>query len=308
MTSPAFPSLHRRQWLALATTSAAGLLSAGAAVAQTSTAAAPLTLQVYNPQDKAIFPVSSVLVTGRRDAVLIDAQFQRNDAQALVQLIRASGKRLTTIYISHSDPDYYFGLDVLQDAFPAARIVATANTVAAIHASMQGKQAYWSPILKANAPRRLVLPQVLQGSVIALEGQSIEIVGLQGPDPLRTFAWIPSLRTVAGGVVVSSGIHVWIADTQTPASRQAWLQTLDRIEALQPARVVPGHFIGPAPAGTAAVAYTRGYIQAFEAEAARTKGSAALAQAMKRRYPQAAEDSSLELSAKAIQGEMKWPQ
>jgi glyoxylase-like metal-dependent hydrolase (beta-lactamase superfamily II) len=113
---------------------------------------------VYNPGAKSMFPVSSEIVTGQTDAVLIDAQFQRNDAEALVQKIKATGKKLTTVYISHSDPDYYFGLDVIQAAFPDAKIVATPQTVAAIQASKDGKLAHWGPILKDNAPKALVVP------------------------------------------------------------------------------------------------------------------------------------------------------
>ena len=49
----------------------------------TAQAAQPLKLEVYNPGAKSMFPVSSEIVTGQADAVLIDAQFQRNDADAL---------------------------------------------------------------------------------------------------------------------------------------------------------------------------------------------------------------------------------
>src|ERR1051325_1771389 len=82
-----------------------------AGAAQAKDAAQPLKLDVYNPGDKGIFPVASVLVQGERDAVLVDAQFAKGDAQKLVEKIKASGRHLTTIYISRGDPDYYFGLD-----------------------------------------------------------------------------------------------------------------------------------------------------------------------------------------------------
>jgi len=59
--------------LTLATT-----LLSGAAMA------APLTVTVYNPGEKAIFPVSSSLVTGDKEAILIDAQFDVQNGQALV--------------------------------------------------------------------------------------------------------------------------------------------------------------------------------------------------------------------------------
>ncbi|GKS87856.1 MBL fold metallo-hydrolase [Acidovorax sp. SUPP2539] len=290
-------------------------LIAGAAslgFAAVALAAGPLQLQVHNPGTKSLFPVSSELITGETEAVLIDAQFQRDDAQALVEKIRASGKKLTTVYISHKDPDFYFGLDVIQAAFPAARIVATPQTVAGIQASKDGKLAHWGPILKANAPQALVVPEPLQGDTITLEGQAIQVVGLNGPTPGRTVVWVPSLKAVVGGVPVAANIHVWMADTQTPESRRDWLATLDQIDALQPEVVVPGHFVpdasGREPRSTASVAFTRGYVKAFEEEAARAKDSAALVAAMKKRYPQLGESSSLDLGAKVIKGEMKWPQ
>ncbi len=280
--------------------------------AQAAQTATPLKLDVYNPGAQSMFPVSSELITGQTDAVLIDAQFQRNDAQALVQKIKASGKKLTTVYISHSDPDYYFGLDVVHAAFPDAKIVATPQTVAAIQASKDGKLAHWGPILKDNAPQALVVPEPLAGDSFTLEGRKIQVVGLDGPTPDHTFAWIPSIRTVAGGISVWANAHVWMADTQTPASRRDWLKTLGRIEALHPRTVVPGHYLpnadGSAPCTLASVKFTRGYLQAFETEAAKAKDSAALIAAMTRRYPKLEGASSLELGAKVIKGEMKWPQ
>ena len=285
---------------------AVGLVSAG--LVAHAAAPAPLHLDVYNPGDKGVFPVSSEIITGAHEAILIDAQFQRADAQALVQKLKASGKTLTTVYISQSDPDYYFGLDVIRAAFPKAKIVATPQTVAAIQASMNGKLAYWGPILKGNAPQALVLPDVLHANHLTLEGRTIEIKGLNGPDAARTYLWIPSIKTVAGGVVVNSGGHVWVADTQTRESRLGWLQTLDSINALKPTTVVPGHFTGPMPKGLEAVRFTADYLKTFEVQAAKANNSAELIQAMKATYPTLAGDASLELSAKVIKGEMKWPQ
>lgn len=287
---------------------AAGLASLAAIhTLPTSATEAALQLEVYNPGDKAIFPVSSEIVSGRNEAVLIDAQFQRNDAETVVQKIKASGKKLSTVYISHSDPDFYFGLDVIKAAFPDAKIVATPQTVAAIKASMDGKLSYWTPILKDNAPKALVLPEPLEGDTILLEGRKLEVKGLKSASPARSYVWIPSLKTVAGGVPVFNNTHVWIADTQTPASRQAWRKTLDSIAAQKPATVVPGHYLGEAPKGLEAVKFTAGYLETFEREAAKAKDSAELIAAMKKRYPSLGQQSSLELSAKVIKGEMKWP-
>lgn len=101
--------------------------------------------------EKSIFPVSSEIISGKTEVALIDAQFQRNDAEALVKKIKQSGKKLTTIYISQADPDFYFGLDVITKAFPQAKVLATPQTIEEIEATKDGKMAYWGPILKENA-------------------------------------------------------------------------------------------------------------------------------------------------------------
>jgi glyoxylase-like metal-dependent hydrolase (beta-lactamase superfamily II) len=267
----------------------------------------PLKTEVYNPGANGIFPVSSTLVTGANDAVLIDAQFSTVDAQKLVDLIKASGKHLTTIYISHGDPDFYFGLEPLVAAFPDAKVVATPQTIAHIKETSTGKLQFWGPKLGAGAPGRIVTPQPLAGSSIDLEGNALEIVGLDGPSPDRSFVWIPSIRTVAGGIPVFAGEHVWMADTQTPQSHADWLATLDRIAALKPEAVIPGHFKPGSPQNLEAVRFTADYIRAFDEETAKAKDSTALVAVMKQRYPGPGGESSLELSAKVAKGEMKWP-
>jgi hypothetical protein len=167
--------------LALAASfTSAPLLAAPATTAPAATKS-QLHLQTFHPGPQAMFSVSSVLIEGRHDAILVNAQFGASDARKLVELIRASGKQLTTIYISHGDPDYYFGLATLQDAFPQARIVATAQTVAHIQQTQAGKLAYWGPKMGADVPARIVLPQVLDGDALQLEGQRLPLIGLDGP-------------------------------------------------------------------------------------------------------------------------------
>jgi glyoxylase-like metal-dependent hydrolase (beta-lactamase superfamily II) len=269
-------------------------------------AAEPLKLEVYNPGPDAIFPVSSVIVTGKTEAILIDAQFGRSQAEKVVERIRASGKKLTTIYISHGDPDYYFGLETIVAAYPQAKVLASPQTVSHIKETAAGKLAFWGPKLAADAPRATVVPEALEGHGLTLEGRKLEIVGLNGPQPERSFVWIPSIKAVLGGVVLFNNQHVWMADTQSPQSHADWLATLKAIDALKPRVVVPGHFRPGASTALQAPKFTAGYIQAFDAETARAKDSAALIDAMKKRYPAAADESSLELSAKVAKGEMKW--
>ncbi|MBW4037127.1 MAG: MBL fold metallo-hydrolase [Proteobacteria bacterium] len=271
-------------------------------------AAAPLSLTVYNPGTASIFPVSSEILSGPRGAILIDAQFQSNDARKLVRLIRATHRRLQAIYISHSDPDYYFGLGILHRAFPEARIVATPETVAAIRVLKNRKLRYWGPVLGKNAPKTLIVPEALKGNRLMLDGHRILIEGLNGPTPTRSYVYIPSLRTVVGGAVVFSGTHVWVADTQTLQARADWRATLRSVLALHPLRVVPGHYLGRPPKGVGAVLFTEAYLRRFDKELARAADAKALIAAMENAYPGLPKTSWLALGAKVVKGDMVWPQ
>ena len=274
------------------------LAAAGSAFAQS------LTLETYNPREAAVFPVSSTLISGEKDAILVDAQFSNDEAQELVERIRASGKRLTTIFISHGDPDFYFGLDTLTRAYPEARVLATAATVAYIEKTRAPKLAYWGPILKDSAPARTLVPEVLQGDALELEGQRIEVVG---HDPQHTSLWIPGIKAVVGGVLTSANIHLWVADAQSVEVRQSWLKSLDELEVLQPVTLVPGHYLGEPAMNLDDLRFTRDYLLTLERELAKAKDSQALIAAMKAHYPQLQDDSSLKLSAKVLKGEMQWP-
>ena len=265
--------------------------------------AAPLTLQTYNPQEKGLFAVNSTLVSGPHEAVLFDAQFSVRDGEKLVEMIKKNGKPLSRIVITSGDPDFYFGLQPLVKAFPNAKVVATQHVVDHIKATKDAKLAFWGPQMKDGAPTELVVPQVLASTTFMVDGEKIDI---EQPDSYAAYVWIPSAKTILGGTGVSWGIHVWTADTQTAESRKQWQETLVNMAAHKPERVIPGHYLGTPPAGTGAIDFTRDYLQRFEKALSVHKDSAGVISTLKKQYPNLAEESSLELSAKVNTGEMKW--
>ncbi|ARU94429.1 Vmh family MBL fold metallo-hydrolase [Tatumella citrea] len=266
--------------------------------------AAPLQFTVYNPQEQGIFPVSSTLVTGEKQAILFDAQFSVKDGEQLVSLIRKSGKTLTKIVITAGDPDYYFGLQPLVNAWPKVEIVATRQVVSHIQQTQQAKLSYWGPKMGSGAPQKLVTPQVIPQTRFSLEGEPVEI---RNPDSQQAYVWFPREKTILGGTAVDAGIHVWTADTQTAASRLQWQQTLQQMLALRPQRVIPGHFIGQAPVGDQAIRFTLKYLQDFDNALKQHHDSATVISTMESLWPHLADKSSLELSAKVNTGEMRWP-
>ena len=249
-----------------------------------------------------------VLVSGATEAVLIDGGFTLSDGAGVVDAIRASAKKLTTVYISQSDPDYYFSLGPIKTAFPDVQVIAASATIAAIKATVQKKLDTWGPQLKDNGPQTLadvVLPQDFDGDALLVDGERIEIVGIDGLSN-RRYLWVPALNAVFGGVLVFSGVHVWTADTASAQLRAAWVKALDGIAARQPAVVVAGHMVLDAQTNASAIAYTRSYLLAFEEELAKASTSTELIAAMTARYPDAGMAIALQIGAKVATGEMKW--
>ncbi len=269
-------------------------------------AAPPLTIKVYNASANS-FNVNSTLVYGEKEAIVIDAGFTRADALRIAANVLDSGRQLTTIYVSQADPDYYFGVEALKEAFPLADVVTTPAVLEKLAAKMAGKVAFWGPKMGANAPRKPIAPRALSGNTLTLEGQTIEIRGTQGILAHRPYAWIPSLKAIVGNIGVFGNMHVWTADTQSEAERSAWIRQLDEMAALQPVLVIPGHMDANTKLDASALGFTKTYLMAFETNLKSSASGAQLIEAMKRAYPQVTEGAvSLDIGAKVNKGEMKW--
>ncbi|MEG8055043.1 hypothetical protein QP185_20710 [Sphingomonas aerolata] len=123
------------------------MIAGGAAasmISQGDALAAGKTLQWKSfPAGEHGFFRAPVLIWGATEAVLVDGGFTLPDGRALVEAIKATGRKLTTIYVSQSDPDYYFSLGPIKAAFPDARVLAAPDTISAIKANVDKKLATW---------------------------------------------------------------------------------------------------------------------------------------------------------------------
>ncbi|WAX80356.1 MBL fold metallo-hydrolase [Streptomyces sp. KMM 9044] len=255
------------------------------------------------------FPVGSknktaTLITGEEQAFLIDTGFTRADGHRLAAEILDSGKTLTKVFVSHADPDFYWGAEVIADAFPDAELVATPLVIAHIRDAYESKLKAWEAV-GANRPTRLAEMAELTGD-ITFEGHVFQLKGGHPALPDRHYLWQAEHRAILGGVLLFQNEHVWVADTATPESRSVWIESLDEMTALDPAFVVPGHRLPTDTLDAGPVAYTRDYLTAFEEELARAENGEALTKALVARYPDAGMLIAAQLGAKVAKGEMAW--
>tara|TARA_E500000318_G_scaffold68768_1_gene63625 strand:- start:876 stop:1766 length:891 start_codon:yes stop_codon:yes gene_type:complete len=288
----------------MTSTLAAGAIFASGGLVQ---AAGKLTWEHFPAGPNGFFR-APVLVSGASEAVLIDGGFTLPDGKSVAAAIKKTGKRLTTIYVSQSDPDYYFSLGPIKAAFPDVKVLAAPAAVAAIKKNVEKKLAVWGPRLKENGPQTLadvVMPEAFDGKTLTVDGQTIEIVEAEGLAN-RRYLFVPSLNSVFGGVMIFSGVHVWTADTPTKEQRTAWIANLEKILERKPAEVVAGHMAPEMPTDISGIEHTIAYLKAFDEELPKAKDSAALKAAMEARFPNLGMGIALDIGSKVATGEMKW--
>ncbi|WP_241486068.1 MoaF-related domain-containing protein [Chryseobacterium angstadtii] len=192
---------------------------------------------------------------------------------------------------------------MIRKAFPQAKIISTAQTAYLISASKDDKMAVWKPQLKEDAPSEIIIPEAV--SVIPdLEGNKIEIKQ-NAEDPAHSFVWIPSLKTVAGGISVSVDSHIWMADTQNVKAIDQWIGQIDAMKALHPEQVVPSHFARQT-LSPQSLDFVKNYLENYKKAVTDNKTSSAVVDFMVKKYPDLPGKNELEMGAKVFFGEMNW--
>jgi glyoxylase-like metal-dependent hydrolase (beta-lactamase superfamily II) len=246
---------------------------------------------------------SATLISGERDAVLVDTFFTLDHSAQLVEQVAASGKNLTHIYVTHAHGDHFFGINVLKRRFPDVRAVAATSVVDRIGERIAGD----TQLLRARFPGQLPddpgTPERLDGASIELEGHALIPIDTGHTDSAdSTSLHASAIGLIVAGDVVYNGIHPFLAET-TARTRLEWIAALDRLAALEPRAVVAGHKIPDHDDDPRNVGETRQYLRDFIRLDRATDTPRALFDAMIELYPDRANPGSLWAGAIAAKSE-----
>ncbi|MGA8162897.1 MAG: MBL fold metallo-hydrolase [Acidobacteriaceae bacterium] len=210
-------------------------------------------------------PITSTLIFGEHDAVLVDAMMTVTEAEALADWVGLHNRNLETIYITHAHFDHFYGLSILLDRFPGARAIATPGTLNAIQMFLSPPvQRLARQLFPGQVPTKLVAPEPYEHGTFTLEGHELRIIEQGHTDsPDTTSLYVPSIGLIVAGDVVYNQCRMYVGDT-TPESRKNWIAALDRLAALNPAIVVAGHKKPGAPDSPSTIQDTRRYLQDFD--------------------------------------------
>jgi glyoxylase-like metal-dependent hydrolase (beta-lactamase superfamily II) len=243
---------------------------------------------------------TATLVYGEREALLVDTFLSDEQTAELADWIADSERRLSTIYITHGHPDHFFGLKLMCDRFPEARALAMPQVVNVMQAALRPESVEnWRRRFPGLIPESLVVAERLDQRTFTLEGNEIIPVDIGHTDTDHTTCLhVPSIALVIAGDAVYNGTHPYLAESDQEGLL-AWLDAIDKIEALKPRAVVVGH--GPLDPDNAPrhILETRRYILDFMRLDAETTTARELYDRMLALYPDRINPGSLWGSANA---------
>jgi glyoxylase-like metal-dependent hydrolase (beta-lactamase superfamily II) len=260
-----------------------------------------------NGEPKRFSPQASTLIYGSRDAVLTDPPMTTDQARVLGDWVAAKGRNLTDIFVTHGHGDHWFAAGVLAERF-GARVVASAGTIAQMHANVAQRPFLWDKVY-AGIPPTPVTAVTVPGNRFTLEGHELVIVEVGHTDTDETSVLhVPDLGLVVAGDVIYNGAHMYIGQSVTVGGFEPWREAIDKVEALGARHIVAGHpKQGRDDDAERTIAETRRYLDDAE-ERLRTENTAVdFFDAMIERYPEHVGRTILWAGASGLYGVREHP-
>lgn len=246
--------------------------------------------------------VDSTLILGENQALLIDSQFTKPNAERLRDMIQATGRSLETIFITHFHPDHHFGVAVFKEAWPDARIVAHPAVAGMLAEMGQGMFDQRKAQMGDALPDGWVAPEPLSGA-LSLEGESFEVLDPMFGDTLEiTPVHLPQFEALVVADLVYNGTWAWLKETPDAAAADAWLASLDALEAMNVPVIIPGHRTEDAANDVSGIVHNQKLLKAWRQALDETKTADELKAAMVEAMGELPGEFFLDVAVKAVRG------
>ena len=246
--------------------------------------------------------VDSTLVLGESQALLIDSQFTKPNAERLRDVIQATGRKLETIFITHFHPDHHFGVAVLKNAWPDARIVAHPKVAGMLARMGQDMFDQRKGQMGDALPDTWLVPEALSGA-LSLEGETFDVLDpMVGDTKEITPVLLPQFNALVASDIVYNGTWAWLKETPDAAAAEAWLTSLDALEAMGAEVIVPGHRSEGATNDASGITHNRKLLKAWQQALDETKTADDLKAAMVAAMGELPAEFFLDTAIKAVRG------
>ncbi len=254
------------------------------------------------------FNVTSVIVMGQKECVLIDCQWTRANAHRVIAEILETGLELKAIFSTHAHPDHYWGMGEIAEAFPNAKCYAPEPVCTLYAHQYQPKLDEWTEIIGEQNLCRKQCDRLepLTETYIELEGEKLEIIRCMGDLMWNTIVWIPSIKTVCGSDVIFNDAHPFTCEVDAE-QRKLWMKDIDGIAALGAEVIIPGHMRDTTLLDGSSLDFMRRYLVETENAIANTNSAGEFYYYMAKKFPTASLNIlSNEMNSEVFKGGREW--
>ena len=184
---------------------------------------------------------NNVLCIGAHGATLVDSGYCSHAAQTVALVRHTLGQApLTTLLNTHLHSDHCGGNAALQAAFPQLHTRIPAGPW--IHVQTWDAHALSYLPTGQDCPRFHADSTLAPGDCVVLGDTPWQVHAAPGHDPHAVLLWEPQARLlISGDALWADGFGVVFPEIEGVHAFEEVAQTLDLIESLQPAVVLPGH-------------------------------------------------------------------
>ena len=200
--------------------------------------ALPAGVQVF---ERGWLSANNILLTGDGPTALIDSGYCTHAPQTLALVAQAlQGRPLDLLLNTHLHSDHCGGNAALQAAYPAVRTWIPPGQLQQVRD--------WDTVALTYVPTGQTCPRfrvdeaLRPGSVVQLGAQSWQVHAAAGHDPHSIVLFEPHSRAlISADALWETGFGVVFPELEGEQAFDEVGRTLDLIEALEPACVIPGH-------------------------------------------------------------------
>lgn len=223
--------------------------------------------------------VGNYLLIDHNEAILIDAPMFKPDASKLIDSIKKTGVKLTTLFITHAHPDHYLGASEIKAAFPDVHIVATKTVAHEIAVSGQTIYDKFKTRFGADMPAPLIVPDSITQTQLKVGRSALSILSFHDGEAAATSVlWNKKQKQLFTGDIAYNKVHLYLREKRP----EGWIAQLNELDKLKATTIYTGH---GGEASAEVFTQCKFYITEFQKAVTESKDEKTITDQMNKAFP-----------------------